>query len=335
MTTWQPHDEHGPLTSQSDLPETAALGGAAAARGGATAASAAAAAPGPFPDPPLDVAHATPQLARVAVGYFQQKQARDIAGFLSFFSRRQMFYSDALTGRQWRSWPAWQAAVAGFDADWPPTIHTYPVKVVGDTRSGVVFFYNSPEMFGHEHRVMSAWDFRDEKINRQVDYWDGRHFTVAGTQQRKQTRVGPFPAEFGENDVPEQASAVLKQVTGSLSSALAAGDAAAAAAMFTSDATFQDLTLHTTMVGLQAIGGFLDRAVALLPYGPGTSVRHVVGTAQGGGYEWKNPGATVPNGIIELELDPQARISGLTTVWDGSLVTDPALTTMLQATIEH
>jgi hypothetical protein len=46
-------------------------------------------------------------------------------------------------------------------------------------------------------------------------------------------------------------------------------------------------------------------------------------------------GAAVPNGIIALELDPQARIRGLTTTWDGSLFTDPALTTTLQTTIER
>jgi len=167
-----------------------------------------------------------------------------------------------------------------------------------------------------------------------VDYWDGRQFTIAATQQLR-ALTAQFPTEFGEHEVPEQAPPVLQQVTAALSSALAAGDAAAAAALFTNDATFEDLTLHATMVGQQAIGGFLDRAAALLPYGPGTSVRHVVGTAQGGGYEWRNSGATVPNGIIALELDTQARISGLTTIWDGSLVTDPALTTTLQATIEH
>jgi ketosteroid isomerase-like protein len=176
--------------------------------------------------------------------------------------------------------------------------------------------------------------FRDGRIDRQVDYWDGWHFTIAATQQLRGL-TAQFPTEFGEDEVPEQASAVLQQVTAALSGALAAGDSAAAAALFASDATFEDLTLHTTMVGQQAIGGFLDRAAALLPYGRGTSVRHVVGTAQGGGYGWKNPGATVPNGIIALELDTQARISGLATVWDGSLVTDPALTTTLQATIEH
>ena len=68
-------------------------------------------------------------------------------------------------------------------ARWPPTIQTYPLKVIGDTRGGVVFFYNSSQLFGHELRVISAWDFRDRKIDRQVDYWDGRHFTIAATQQ--------------------------------------------------------------------------------------------------------------------------------------------------------
>jgi hypothetical protein len=37
--------------------------------------------------------------------------------------------------------------------------------------------------------------------------------------------------------------------------------------------------LGLSIVASQAIGGVLDRAAALLPYGPGTSVRHVVGTA--------------------------------------------------------
>jgi hypothetical protein len=322
------------LTRRGALAAGAAAGAATVALTALGGAAAAAAAPVPFPDLPLDATHATPELARLAVASFQQKAARSVDGFMSFYSQRQMTYTDAIFGGQWRSWPAFRAFIADSMARWPPTIQTYPLKVIGDTRSGVVFFYNSSQLFGHELRVISAWDFRDRKIDRQVDYWDGRHFTIAATQQL-QALTAQFPTEFGENEVPEQASPVLQQVTAALSSALAAGDAAAAAALFTTDATFEDLTLHTTMVGQQAIGGVLDRAAAMLPYGPGTSVRHVVGTAQGGAYEWKNPGAVVPNGIIALELDTQARISGLTTIWDGSLVSDQALTTTLQATIEH
>jgi hypothetical protein len=67
----------------------------------------------------------------------------------------------------------------------------------------------------------------------------------------------------------------------------------------------------------------------------GTSIRHVVGGTPGGGYEWKKPGAQVDHGVIALELDRQAQISRLTTVWDGSLVDDATITTMLAATVEH
>ncbi len=41
------------------------------------------------------------------------------------------------------------------------------------------------------------------------------------------------------------------------------------------------------------------------------------------------------HGVIALELDRQARISRLTTIWDGSLVDNAAITTLLAATIEQ
>jgi hypothetical protein len=37
--------------------------------------------------------------------------------------------------------------------------------------------------------------------------------------------------------------------------------------------------MHTAIIGQPAIGGFLDRSRDLLPYGLGTSIRHVVGSA--------------------------------------------------------
>jgi hypothetical protein len=36
-----------------------------------------------------------------------------------------------------------------------------------------------------------------------------------------------------------------------------------------------------------------------------------------------------------VELDQQARISRLTTIWDGSLLDNAAITTLLAATIEQ
>ena len=304
---------------------------ALAAIGGPTAASAS---PRPMPGPLLDASHATRELAHLATASFRQKAARSVDGWMSLFSNPRATYTDAVFGGQWRDWSALRAAIGPLMAQWPADIRSYPVKVIGDIHSGIVFFYNSPQLFGNELRVIAAWDMRGGKISRQVDYWDGRHFTIAGTEQlRAQTAV--FPTEFGENAVPTHAPPVLRRVTSALSRAFASGDADAAVRLFTNDATFEDLTLHSTIVGRQAIGGLLRRAMPLLPYGRGTSVRHVVGSAQGGGYEWRKPGATVPNGIVALELDARGLISGLTTVWDGSTVTDASLMTMLQATIEH
>jgi hypothetical protein len=127
----------------------------------------------------------------------------------------------------------------------------------------------------------------------------------------------------------------LRGVASALVNALSTGDTAAAAALFTTDAAFDDLTLHTSIIGQPAIRGFLDRSRALLPYGLGTAIRHTVGSARGGGYEWLKKGAQVDHGVVALELDDQARITRLTTVWDGSLVDNATLGTLLGTTIEQ
>ncbi|MFI9560263.1 hypothetical protein [Nonomuraea endophytica] len=276
---------------------------------------------------PIDAGHATPEVTELVLSLFEQKAAASAAGFMSHFARDSLTYTDATFGRQWTSHPALEAALGGLMATWQPPVVTYPVKIIGDMGGAVVLFVNSAQLFGHELRVIAPLDLRDGKIERQVDYWDGRHFGIAATSQM---RVPPdqYPSEFGESRVGERAPAVLRQVANALST----GDAAA---LFTDDARFEDLTLHTAMVGRRAIGGFLDRARDLLPYGLGASVRHVVGGEQGGAYEWRNPGAAVPGGVVAIELDGESRISGLTTVWDGSLIDDAALTALLGATIER
>jgi hypothetical protein len=155
----------------------------------------------------------------------------------------------------------------------------------------MVVFVDSPEMFGHELRIVAPIDLRGREIVREVDYWDGRHFGIAATQAIR-TPPGQFVTDFGEGTVGEQSPAALRTVAGALANALAVGDAAAASALFTTDATllfttdatFEDLTLHTTVVGQPAIQGFLNRSRPLLPFGLGTSIRRIVGSARGGGY---------------------------------------------------
>jgi hypothetical protein len=45
------------------------------------------------------------------------------------------------------------------------------------------------------------------------------------------------------------------------------------------------LTTRAGLEGRLAIGRYLQRALPQLPYGPGAVVRHVLGSAQGGGYD--------------------------------------------------
>jgi hypothetical protein len=197
----------------------------------------------------------------------------------------------------------------------------------------MVLFVDSPEMFGNELRIIAPIDFRDGKIVREVDYWDGRHFGTAATEAIRMS-PGQFATDFGESTVGEQSSAALQDVAAALSHAFATGDPAAAAALFTTDATFEDLTLHVSVTGRPAIQAFLTRSAGLLPYGLGTSVRHTVGSAQGGGYEWLRRGAPVDHGVVALELR-RSRITRFTTVWDGSMVDDATLGALLTSTVEH
>jgi hypothetical protein len=56
--------------------------------------------------------------------------------------------------------------------------------------------------------------------------------------------------------------------------------------------------------------------------------------AAGGGYEWMNPGASVPRGVNAIELNAQGQIAQLTAIWDGSLVTPAWITHEMSLTIE-
>jgi hypothetical protein len=319
----------------SEVTRRAALtGGTALALTALGATATASASTAPAPKPVLDTTHATPEAVELVVSTFRDKTNRDLDRFMAHFSQRLLTYTDGTLGAKYQTWPALKAVFAQFMPAWPPTIRSYPTKIIGDSRSAMVIFVDSPEMFGHEIRIIAPIDFRDRKIVREVDYWDGRHFGTAATQAIR-TPPGQFPTDFGEGTVGEQSPAVLQTVTAALANALATGNSAAATALFTTDATFEDLTLHTAVIGRPAIQGFLDRSRELLPYGLGSSIRHVVGSAQGGGYEWRKQGAPVDHGVIALELDEQAHISRLTTIWDGSLVDNTTIATLLAATIEQ
>lgn len=277
---------------------------------------------------------ATAEVVALVTAIFRDKSSLDVDRFMAHFSQRILTYTDATAGAQFATWPALRAAFAQLMPTWPATSRSYPTKILGDTRSAMVFFTDSPELFGHELRIIAPIDFADNKIIREVDYWDGRHFGIAATQAIR-TPPTQFVTEFGEGKVGEGSSATMRRVASALVNALSTGDTATAAALFTTDAAFDDLTLHTSIIGQSAIRGFLDRSRELLPYGLGTSIRHTVGSARGGGYEWMKKGAKIDHGVVALELDNQERITHFTTVWDGSLVDNATFTTLLATTLEQ
>lgn len=115
-----------------------------------------------------------------------------------------------------------------------------------------------------------------------------------------------------------------------MAAAFSAGDATAAAALFTPDAVFEDMSLHTRVEGQLQIGRYLTRGLAQLPYGTGASVAHVVGSDEGGGYEWHAAASAAPllRGNTALELDGAGAISRLTTIYDSYQLSDTTYHTL-------
>jgi hypothetical protein len=212
-----------------------------------------------------------------------------------------------------------------------PGAKYYPTKILGDETSGVIFFTAEPAALGHELNGVSAINFVDGLIRRQVIYSDGRHFTRAGIEAMA---PGRKPVEdFGAAVAGEVAAPEIKSVAKRLCAAFADGDSVKAASLFASNATFEDLTLHASIFGTFSIEGFFRRALRDLPYGEGSTVVHVVGSAQGGGYEWASP-SRAGNGIIALELDARGLVARASAMWDGSTVSAAFLKGLLGRTIE-
>ena len=118
-----------------------------------------------------------------------------------------------------------------------------------------------------------------------------------------------------------------------LSTAFAAGDAAAADALFSNDAIFADRALRAVILGKQAIGQYLARVLPTAPYGKGSKLLHVVGSDQGGGYEWTKDGP-VKRGIVAIDLNSAGQIERLSTTWDNGVMSDADLQALVLLSIE-
>ena len=268
-----------------------------------------------YPDV-ADTSHASPAVAATFRSFFTAKSAHRPADLMSHFSKTNVLYNDVTSGGIWPSWDSLDKTFSGFLPKAPAAALSYPVRILGDRKSALVAFTDTPELFGRELRILGSVSFDDQgHIIRWMDYWDGRSSGAKNT-------IGPnYPTEF--HDGVGNATGRIADACGKLQKAFAAGDAAAAADLFSNDAVYEDMALHAQVLGKLAIKRYLTRALPKVPYGPGAAVAHVVGSDQGGGCEWKAaPGAPQKRGNTALALDSQGRITRLTVVYDSSLFAD-------------
>jgi hypothetical protein len=282
----------------------------------------------PYPNV-TDTSHATDRVADILEGFFSAKSLHHAAPMVSFFAPapQPVLYIDAGLGFSWPSQASLLQVWSGASfANGPPTALSYPLRVIGDSRSALVEFVDTPDLLGNEFRFLASVTFdRAGKIVRWIDYWDGRSSLTRlpiGT-------FGPYPTDFRDDVV--NASARIDHVARSLQAALQSGNAAAAAQMFTADAVYEDMALHTRVEGKIQIQRYLLRGLTQLPYGVGASFAHVVGSDNGGGYEWLAAASAAPlvRGNTALELADNGKITRLTTIYDSYQFSDAKYQSLL------
>ena len=270
----------------------------------------------PYPAGVTDTSHCTPRAAAVFRGFFTAKSKHDLTALMSYFSTANTTYIDACLGISLPSWQAVDSIFGSAFASAPASAISYPLRIVGDTRSAMVELVDTPDFFvPQELRALSSVTFdRQGKIIRWVDYWDGRSALI------QNAIAGSYPADF--KDAEQNADPAVVRAAKKLQAAFSAGDAAAAVALMSPDVVHEDLAAHTGLRGQSQARRYYTRALGQLPYGPGAALVHAEGSRQGGGYEWSAaPGAApMRRGHTCVELDEAGMISRLTAIYDSSLL---------------
>ncbi len=281
----------------------------------------------------VDTSHAAPEAATFFKSYFTAKSEHKPEATTEHFSEAHLTYIDAALGWPFYSKKGMTDLFVAYMPKWPPAGKSYPTRISGDTHSALVAFTDTPELFGGEIRILAAIDFKDGKIVRWIDYWDGRSF---GAEAAAKMRTPPdkFPTNFDYDVASDGASAKIKDVAQKLSAAFATSDAGAADALFANDAAYLDRALRVRILGKQAIGKYLGRVLATAPYGKGAKLVHVVGSDQGGGYEWVNGDGPVKRGVVAIELNGAGLIDRLDTTWDNGVMSDAELQALVLLSIE-
>lgn len=259
-----------------------------------------------------DVSHADTGLVDFLRGYFAAKNSQSPGALAAFFAPDVSAYADGTLGWVIPGWEAIHKTFVEYMPRWTGG-RSYPLRILGGTDSAVVLVTDTPELFGGEIRQLACVDLKDGKIVRWVDYWDSSAFPSAPYHaMAKQGDL--FPDEFG---VPGAAAdRAMSSACSALHDALATGKEIAD--LFTYDAVWEDMALRVQVVGRSDIARMLDHSRGSLPFGPGASIRHVLGNARGGGYEWvAHTGSVIKVGATAVELDASGHLSRVTAVYDG------------------
>lgn len=270
----------------------------------------------------LDHKHATTRAVNRVIAFFHAKSSHVAADMVAAFAPEPepVAYLEAGLGFTWPSQDSLLKVWSGDNfANGPESALSYPLRVVGDDRSVVIEFVNTPELLGREYRFMAALAFNDEgKIVRWVDYWDGR---AAGSYIEK-GRFGPYPDDF--RDTVPSASEKIRDIASRLQSAFADGDADTAGALFAPDAVFEDISLHARIVGRIQITRYLTRVLKTVPYGHDSGLASISGGDMGGGFEWIASGTSgdLQRGIAAIELNDEGKITRFSTLYDSFQLSD-------------
>jgi len=282
----------------------------------------------PYPDV-TDTSHATPEAVKVLKAFFVAKSIHSPGDLMTHFAPGDgVLYIDASSGNSWPSWDALNEIFTRLMPDMKPGALSYPLRILGDRNSALVYFEDTPELFGKELRILGAVSFDDQgRIIRWMDYWDGR------SSQRKTAIAPTYPTDF--HDDVGNATGRIADVVQTVQGAFSARDARGAALQFSNDAVFEDMALHTQIHGKLAIERYLYRALGQVPYGGSASVAHVVGGDLGGGYEWRAAeGFPQRRGNTAIELDKQGKVSRLTVIYDAGLFPDERYHQLVQLAAE-
>jgi len=233
---------------------------------------------------------------------------------MSFFHPDVIYIDATLAGPGWTfNYDGLYGVFSAFMPGWGTGL-SYPTRILGSKENGaLVFFTDTPQLFGGDLRILGSISFKDNLIIRWIDVWDWRPFdNLYGFGRGVTTDLYPSLA------ATTPASPGITALVNSLVAAFSSGSHAAAESLFHNDAVLEDMALRVEVQGSINIGRYFSRTIAKLAYGTGSSLRITRGIDIGGGYEFIGSASSgVPYGHIAIVAD-EGKIVRFTANYDAS-----------------